>query len=360
METPSKSETHKCSVCSKDANLICKACKGTPDGVGGLVAIYYCGAKCQRDGWSAHKSSCRAAKDRRALYRAGDIALQLYQILHRNTWKWPIEKIQRNDNKWHVYNGIYTGKSVVLPFPSAMFPNAKDQEAILSHSGCNAAIAHVHNPIRDLLKGKGRFMFHIRGRGYVHLAEQITVIYSEIDEVTVRIKNPSLRIISRDGPMLDEREMVFDFRKPLHNVLRVTLSNGEVYALDMTGPQFGWHGSSILPWSAFVKDRVDNIKEIRNFGETARIIREEAQVTGVARINIHHINEQIELHLNHHLKQWQKDNVSLKAMLRWSEEDFKPKQDLLLRFMGDRMLEVRIYALKTGFFDILTGKPLKR
>lgn len=133
METASKSDTHKCSVCSKDANLICKACKGTPDGVGGLVAVYYCGATCQKDGWKAHKPLCNAAKDRRALYRAGDIARHLYQILHKNTWMWPIEKIEKTGKEWLIIDGEYPGKSVVLPFPSTMFPNAKDQEAILSY-----------------------------------------------------------------------------------------------------------------------------------------------------------------------------------------------------------------------------------
>lgn len=80
METASKPDTHKCAVCSKNANLICKACKGTPDGVGGLVAIYYCGAVCQKVGCKEHKPLCNAAKDRRALHRAGEIAQHLYFV----------------------------------------------------------------------------------------------------------------------------------------------------------------------------------------------------------------------------------------------------------------------------------------
>lgn len=157
METDSKFENLKCSVCLKVADLMCKACKGTPDGVGGLVAVYYCGAVCQKAGWKEHKTSCRAAKDRRVLYRAGDIARYLYQVLHKNTWMWPIERMERNGDEWLIFDGEHTGKSVVLPFPSTIFPTSEDQEAILSHSGCNAAVAHLHNPIKEMLKDKARF-----------------------------------------------------------------------------------------------------------------------------------------------------------------------------------------------------------
>lgn len=209
-----------------------------------------------------------------------------------------------------------------------------------------------------MLKGKARFTC-VKGVT-CNIADRITDIYSEMDEVTVRIKNPQLNIKRPLGIIVDEGKKVFDMRMPLHNVLRVTLTNGEVYALDLTGPQFGWHGSSVLPWSLFLEGRVDIVKEVCKFGETARVIKEEAQAAGVARMNMHHINEQIAIHLDHYLKQWQRDNASLKAMLRWSEEEFRPKQDLLLRSMEDRMREVRAYALKTGFFDILTGKPPKR
>jgi len=193
-----------------------------------------------------------------------------------------------------------------------------------------------------------------------NIADRITDIYFEIDEMIVRVENPQLSIKRPLGLIIYEEKKVFDLRTPLHNVLRVTFKNGEVYALDLTGPQFGWYGPTVMPWSAFSKDRVDIVKEVRNFGKTARIIKEEAQAAGVAQINMHHINEQMAIHLDGHLKQWQKDSASLDAMLRWSEEDFKPKQDSLLRFMEDRMLEVRVYAMKTGLFDILTGKPPKR
>ncbi len=177
-------------------------------------------------------------------------------------------------------------------------------------------------------------------------------MYSKVDEVLVRVKNTQLHIV-RIGPHS------VDARTYAHKVLRITLNNGEVYALDITGSQFGWYGSTVMPWSAFLENRVDIVKEIRKFGETARREKAEAQAAGLLRINIHHIIEQIEISLHRYLNQWQRDNTSLKTMLRWSEKDFKPKERSLLNSMDVGMLEIRASAMMTGFFDIFTGEPPK-
>lgn len=98
----SKPKAHQCSVYSKDANLICKGCKDTPDGAIGLTAVYYCGTTCQSLAWPTHKPHRKVAKDRRALYRAGDIAQDLFFIFDRITWMWPIERVEKNDSQWLV------------------------------------------------------------------------------------------------------------------------------------------------------------------------------------------------------------------------------------------------------------------
>lgn len=47
-------------------------------------------------------------------------------------------------------------------------------------------------------------------------------------------------------------------------------------------------------------------------------------------------------------------------MLRGSEEEFMPKRKALMRYMEHWMAETRARAVRTGFFDIMTGKPPKR
>ena len=80
-------------------------------------------------------------------------------------------------------------------------------------------------------------------------------MYSGIDEVTARVKNKQLLI----GRLRGYVNVV----SSSHNVLRVTLSNNEVYALDITAAQYGWHESAVMPWPASFEQRVEVINEVR-------------------------------------------------------------------------------------------------
>lgn len=88
-----------------------------------------------------------------------------------------------------------------------------------------------------------------------------------------------------------KKRFIVDMRVPLHTVFRVTLKNKEVYALDMTGPQFGWYGPTVTPWSTFISSKVDIIKAVHEFGAMAPTLKADAQAAEVPRINIEHINE---------------------------------------------------------------------
>ena len=155
MDSSASSKTHKCSVCQKEANLVCKGCKNTPDSAGSLTGVYYCDASCQKDDWSAHKIHCKMSNDRRALYRAGIVLQQLYCTYSRYTWTWPIERIKKRGNKWEVFYGEEPrSTSPIIPFPDALFPNAQDKVSILAWRGCNDAVAYLHIATKGMLKGE--------------------------------------------------------------------------------------------------------------------------------------------------------------------------------------------------------------
>lgn len=154
----------------------------------------------------------------------------------------------------------------------------------------------------------------------------------------------------------DAGKFVVDARDYRHNVLRVTLKNGETYALDMMGAQYGWYGSVVMPWSLFCDERVEVIKEVRKFGQTAQVLKAQAQAAGVPLSLVHQITEGVEEGFTHHMREWQRSTMSFKAMLRLSEEDFRMKQDSLIKFMEEAMSAYKALSIKWNCFNIWKDK----
>ncbi|KAL9134540.1 MAG: hypothetical protein Q9175_004276 [Cornicularia normoerica] len=127
----------------------------------------------------------------------------------------------------------------------------------------------------------------------------------------------------------------------LHNVLCVTLNSSEVYALDMTAAQHGWHESAVMPGPTFFEKKVEIIQEIRNFRETARVLKAEAEAAGGQGINEH-----MEEGVNNDLREYQRNDTAFEAMLRCSEEELMSKQHLLLGFMNERMSIFKVDVIK--------------
>lgn len=128
-----------------------------------------------------------------------------------------------------------------------------------------------------------------------------------------------------------------------HEVLQVTLKNREVYALDMTGAQYGWPLPATMPWGTFVKDRVEIVKEIRKFGETAQDLQVERAATNNEELRYHHrVMDEMKQCFDMLLKQWQNNVSLLTDMLKLPEEDFQCKQASLFQFMNEEMAALRL------------------
>ncbi len=334
MDSSASSKTHKCSVCQKEGNLVCKGCKNTPDSAGSLTGVYYCGASCQKDDWSTHKILCKMSNDRRALYRAGGMLQQLYSTYSRYTQTWLIGRIEKAGNVWVVFDGPNPhGTSALIPFPDALFPDPQDKKSILAWRGCNDAISYLHITTKERLKGEAHS--HM-GEGKTSHLTRPTDIYIQVEEISVKIKNAQLTIMKNVCDNVVKRFIS-------HNVLRVTLRNSEVYALDMTAAQYGWHGSAVMPWRTFCDERVERINEVRSFGKTAETLRAAAQVAGGGHGIYQWWNENQTENVNRGLGIWQQENfTSLKDMLRCSEEEFKTKQDSFLGYMRELMSTFKV------------------
>lgn len=159
--------------------------------------------------------------------------------------------------------------------------------------------------------------------------DQTTDIYSEIREVVIRVKNTPMKIVRLQGHV-PIRPICFRS----HEVLQVTLNSKEVYVFDMTAAQYGWHESATMPWHTFEEEKVESIKKVGTFGETADALR----VEGASMSWRHqHYMETTKQWFYMFLTEWQRQNIPLKAMLRCSEAKFKSNRDSLLRIMDKSM-----------------------
>lgn len=169
-------------------------------------------------------------------------------------------------------------------------------------------------------------------------AERSTDICSDIHEVSTSVNNTPLTILRHD--ICSPKVCSFTCR---HQVLQVTLKNKEVYALDMTGAQYGWPLPTTMPWGTFLKERVEIVKEIRKFGETAQDLRVERAATNNEEILYYHqAMDEMKQFFNMLLKQWQNNVSLLKDMLKLPEEDFQRKQASLFQFMNEKMAALRL------------------
>ena len=161
MTLPSNSTSHTCAHCGKDAALICKGCKDLPDGhtSSGLITVRYCSGECQKNDWDRHKPFCKKAKLRQKVYRAGDIARDVFYVFGRITNMWTAERIDKAGAMWLVHPPKkYNGKSQLIPFPPTCLTTEEEKNAFLSHLKCQSALSTLHVFLKALLQGEFRLL----------------------------------------------------------------------------------------------------------------------------------------------------------------------------------------------------------
>ena len=89
----------------------------------------------------------------------------------------------------------------------------------------------------------------------------LTELCSKIEEVNVSVSDRKLRIslILPTGHQIDPPDPFF------HNLYRVTLKNGETWAVDTTGAQYGY-ADPLCPWRDFEQHRSGKINSEYEFG----------------------------------------------------------------------------------------------
>lgn len=160
MTSASEHDVHQCSNCPKTAHLTCKGCKAMPNATDGqLSSAWYCGAECQKAHWTEHKTQCKAAQARQALYRAGALTQQIFYQFSKTTYMWNPGRIEKIGTTWLIHPRTHTGTSQLIPFPYAIVPDVRDQEALLTYQSCSSAVSEMHNVVKVLFRGKSSICY---------------------------------------------------------------------------------------------------------------------------------------------------------------------------------------------------------
>ena len=127
--------TTKCAQCGKPANNRCKGClEGVnPDGTE-APATFYCGKNCQIKHRPEHKVECRSRKDRKCLYRAGELLHALFMRYREVTLHGAYSKVEKtSDGKIHVYDkSLATDHDPHRPVPTTSGMTSEDRHVVLS------------------------------------------------------------------------------------------------------------------------------------------------------------------------------------------------------------------------------------
>ncbi len=139
-----------------------------------------------------------------------------------------------------------------------------------------------------------------------------------------------------------------------HNIIRVTLKNGESYALDIAGAQYGWH-EPVTPWQLYNTSRVREIKDVAPFGGTRTCYKTGANNMSEQRKWIHSIKEDFAEGVDLALAWWQRVNIMSTDLLRLPEHEFQKRQTSLLGCVDEFMQRYKAFQDSNGGFDITGG-----
>lgn len=139
-----------------------------------------------------------------------------------------------------------------------------------------------------------------------------------------------------------------------HTIIRVTMMNGETYALDMAGAQYGWH-ESVTPWQLYNAARVREIKIVMPFGDTKVLYKVRANDDGKQRQRIQEIIDNFAEVVDDAVVWWQRKNIALIDLLRLPEHEFKSKRAFLLDAIEENMQRYKAFGESQGAFEVKEG-----
>lgn len=139
-----------------------------------------------------------------------------------------------------------------------------------------------------------------------------------------------------------------------HTIIRVTMKNGEMYALDMAGAQYGWH-EPVTPWQLYNTTRVRDIRNVVPFGGTRAFCKMRANKMNEQRQWQHNIKQNFAESVDDAVATWQKGNVALIDLLHLPEHEFQQRRSSLLDTVDEFMQRYKAFQESNGGFNVKAG-----
>ena len=172
-------------------------------------------------------------------------------------------------------------------------------------------------------------------------------LYSNVEEVRHVVKNAKhdlIRVYTNA-----ENDHINRTNK-YHTIIKITTRTGEVYALDMTGAQYGWT-ECIVPWEVYVESRVEEVIDVFSFGgikvwcnmDTEKRGGRYKWVCGIKVLFAQVVDGAVML--------WQKGNMLTTNLFRLPEQDFQKKQASLIDSVEELLQKEKASQESQGSFE---------
>ncbi|KAE9376154.1 hypothetical protein N431DRAFT_502903 [Stipitochalara longipes BDJ] len=303
----------ECAICKKPATMACSDCKDSPALQGDRPIVYYCNSACQEANLPQHKTTCSRLQDRIALYRVSDLAQKLFFIHRELTWgQFDVQRVEESDISWPKDYRV---------FPSNLFKTEEDRTAALTLMGCIDAWQWMNEFVAGMLKE----------------------VVTNCEHIIFKTKNDKRRTRCYE-PSVPQTDIDSDTGGITHEVLKLTLRSGEVFAVDLACAQYGY-SEPVIGWEGYKALRI-------LFGKSmgGRAI---SKIYGMLQVDDYSIEKMIFFvnkmgenrpslssamsileAMNFSMLEWQMDEeLSIEALLRMPEKQFQRKKDDLVNYL---------------------------
>ncbi|KAF2683365.1 hypothetical protein K458DRAFT_404923 [Lentithecium fluviatile CBS 122367] len=291
--------------CGKPSTFTCASC----------TMVTYCSNICEKSYLGKHKTECKNLLTR-LFDRIGHTVQQVFQIFSEHTFDKDIVRVEELGYGVIAYDSrsvLNDPSNPLFYFPSHLFSDAGDRNAILCHGRSDEAMTCLQDIVSQMLQG---------------------VPCCEVREVQVQMRYASLAHIAPYTRTVDQNS----FRSIEKAIYRISSSmTGTNWTIDPTGAANGINSGALTTQDYFNRF-VKGDPQFHHFGYHKDFCRGIAGLPGFTGLKFK-VVLLAQWRLKRAIKQWVQDSgISLHQLLRLPDEQFHNQQRSLYRTIRTSMV----------------------